>query len=551
METQTQMINGTLLHAMFEGGYRNLKRNMDTVNDLNVFPVPDGDTGTNMVKTLSGGVRAGRADEPCVDKYMQQMSQAVLLSARGNSGVIFSQFIHGIGEGVRGKDALNLADFAYAFACAKDSAYRSVITPTEGTMLTLIRCGADFLKSHLNEFISFESCLDALITNMKQVLAQTPDMLPVLKEAGVVDSGGAGLICVIEGMRAGLCGIEIEDIATFADSDQSTPLALNFGPDSVLEYGYCTEFILQLMHAKTNIARFDIQAFIKPLEEMGDSIVAFCNDSIVKVHIHTFSPETVLGYARGFGEFITMKIENMSVQHSEHTDDADAPVKKEHQKFAIIAAATGSGIIEYFKSIGATIVINGGQTQNPSVDDFLNAFDSVDADHIIVLPNNSNVVMTAKQAAELYTATDVRVVPTKSVVEGYSALSMMNLWVDTVEELLDDMTSCLGDITTGLITTATRDSNIGGADVKAGQYIALDGETILSSGDDKVAVALELVRRVNAVSPKEVFTIFVGEDASAEEADALNAALSKEFPLAEIGMIDGNQPVYSFILSLE
>ena len=551
METQTHWINGTLLHAMFEGGYRNLKRNMDTINDLNVFPVPDGDTGTNMVKTLSGGVRGGNADEPCVDTYMQQMSQAVLLSARGNSGVIFSQFIHGLGVGARGKEAFSLADFAYAFSCAKNSAYRSVITPTEGTMLTLIRCGADFLKTHLNEFDTFETCLDALIDNMKQVLTQTPDMLPVLKEAGVVDSGGAGLICVMEGMRAGLCGVEIEDIAMFADSEAESTLAFSFGPDSVLEYGYCTEFILQLMHAKTDVAAFDIQAFIKPLEEMGDSIVAFCNDTIVKVHIHTFSPETVLGYARTFGEFVTMKIENMSVQHSEQAGKADSPAPKEHLKFAIIAAATGSGMIEYFKSIGATVVINGGQTQNPSVDDFLRAFDSVDAEHIIVLPNNSNVVMTAKQAAQMYTATDVRVIPTKSVVEGYSALSMMNLWVDTVDELLDDMTSCLDNITTGLVTTATRDSHIGGANVKAGDYIALDGETILASGDDKVTVALELVRRVNAVSPKEVFTVFVGEDASAEEAAALSAALSAEFPLAEVGMIDGKQPVYTFILSLE
>ncbi len=549
METQTLLINGIQLHAMFTGGYRCLKRNMDTINDLNVFPVPDGDTGTNMVKTLSGGVRGGNPDEAHVGTYMKQMAQAVLLSARGNSGVIFSQFIHGLGVGTEGKDTLTLADFAYAFACAKDSAYRSVLTPTEGTMLTLIRTGADYLKAHHNEFASFEDCMAMLIDYLKKVLAQTPDMLPVLKEAGVVDSGGAGLICVLEGMQAALCGVDIEDIDTFADTaDGDLPLTIDFGPNSVLEYGYCTEFILQLTHAKTDIARFDIQNFIKPLESMGDSIVAFCNDSIVKVHIHTFEPETVLGYARSFGEFVTMKIENMSVQHSEQ---AEKPVQKEHLKYAVIAAATGSGIIEYFKSIGATVVINGGQTQNPSVDDFLNAFQSVDADHIIVLPNNSNIVMTAKQAAEMYGSADVRVIPTKSVVEGYSALSMMNLWVDTVDELIDDMSSCLGGITTGFVTTATRDSHIGGVDVKAGQYIALDGETILAAGDEKVAVATELVRRVNETDPKEVFTVFVGEDVSEDEAAALRDALDRAFPLAEIGLIDGKQPVYSFILSLE
>ncbi len=548
MQTQTQSVDGILLHDMFANGYRNLKRNMDTINDLNVFPVPDGDTGTNMVKNIGGGVRSMAGDEQHVGNYMKHLSQAVLLSARGNSGVIFSQFIHGIGRGVSGKDTLSLADFAYAFECAKEDAYRSVITPTEGTMLTLIRCGAEFLKAHAVEFENYETCMDALIDHMKQVLARTPEMLPVLKEAGVVDSGGAGLICVMEGMRAGLSGEEIEDTANFEVADPSDLMLGNFGPDSVLEYGYCTEFILQLMNAKTDLAAFDIGAFIKPLEEMGDSIVAFENDGIVKVHIHTFAPETVLGYARTFGEFVTMKIENMSVQHSEQSE---APAEKEHYKYAIVAAATGSGIIEYFKSIGANVIIDGGQTQNPSVDDFLNAFNSLDAEHIIVLPNNSNIVMTAQQAAKMYNGSDVRVIPTKSLVEGYSALSMMNLWVDTVDELIDDMTSCLEYVTTGYVTTATRDSNIGGVDIKKGHYIALDNDTILACDTDKVGITMELVRRVNAAAPKEVITVFVGADVTAEEAAALQAQLTAELPMAEIGFIEGNQDVYNFILSLE
>ncbi len=546
---QTQTLNGVMLHAMFTGGYRNLKRNMDTVNDLNVFPVPDGDTGTNMVRTLGGGVRAITTADDSVDAYMKRLSQSVLLSARGNSGVIFSQFIHGIGVGVKGKDALSLADFAHAFACAKEDAYRSVLTPTEGTMLTLIRCGAEFLNEHHAEYATFEECFPALIEFSKQVLAKTPDMLPVLKEAGVVDSGGAGLICVLEGMYAGLCGVEIEDDASFDFVEPAAEFTLGtFGPDSVLEYGYCTEFLLQLMNAKTDIAAFDIGAFIKPLEKMGDSIVAFENDGIVKVHIHTFTPETVLGYARTFGEFVTMKIENMSVQHSEQSE---APAQKEHYKYAIVAAAMGSGIVEYFKSIGANVIIDGGQTQNPSVDDFLNAFNSLDADHIIVLPNNSNVVMTAQQAAKMYGSADVHVIPTKSVVEGYSALSMMNLWVDTVEELLDDMTCCLDGVTTGYVTTATRDTAMGGVDVKKGHYIALDDETILACDTDKVAITMELVRKINAATPKEVITVFVGADVTPEEAADLQSRLAAELPMAEIGFIEGNQEIYSFILSLE
>lgn len=542
---EQQFINGVTLHALFESGYRNLKKNINTINDLNVFPVPDGDTGTNMVKTFGGGLRAMPGDTEHVGEYMQALSRAVLLSARGNSGVIFSQFIRGLARAFAELPVITFSDFATAFACAKEDAYQSILTPTEGTILTLIREGADFLTAGEKQ-LDMQAGFAVLLQQMKASLAHTPDLLPVLKEAGVVDSGGAGLVCFWEGMYRYLCGESIEDTPDLADT-LSAPITGSFGPDSVLEYGYCTEFILQLMHAKTDLSAFDLKQFVGPLEDMGDSLVAVEGEGIVKIHIHTFTPERVLEYGRKFGEFVTVKIENMSVQHSETV----AEEKREHLKYAIVAVASGAGIVDYFYEIGANVVIDGGQTNNPSVDAFLEAFRSLDAEHIVVLPNNANIVLTAGQAAELYPDTDVRIIPTKSIVEGYSALSMMNLWCDTVEELITDMSSGLANVTTGYVTTAIRDSQLNGIAVKQGEFIGLADKQILAGGADRTETAATLIRRINAQSEKEVIILFSGATVPAEEAEALRARLERDYPLADIGLIDGQQDIYDYIISLE
>ncbi len=435
-----KQLDGVALHALFTDGYRNLKKNMTAVNDLNVFPVPDGDTGTNMVLTFGGGLQATPADIPHIGDYMKRLAQAVLLSARGNSGVIFSQFIHGLARGFADKATVTFGDFAHAFDCAVEDAYGAIITPTEGTILTLIREAAEFLDENADTYPDIESGTAAIVEQMKRSLANTPNLLPVLKAAGVVDSGGAGLLCFVEGIYAHLCGQVIEDTPGVVDDlPTALPPAGDFGPDSVLEYGYCTEFILQLMTAKTDLAAFDLAPLTAALEEIGDSIVAVQNDGIVKIHVHTFTPEKALAIGREYGEFLTVKIENMSVQHSEVA--AQPPAEK--QPYAIVAVASGEGIKDYFTSIGATVVIDGGQTSNPSVNAFLDAFRSVNAEHILVLPNNSNILFTAEQAAKLYDKAPVHVLPTRSIVEGYSALSLMNPWCDSVEELLDDMTGGL------------------------------------------------------------------------------------------------------------
>ena len=540
-------LDGSSLHALFTSGYRNLKKNMETINGLNVFPVPDGDTGANMVMTFGGGLNAVNGEMPHVGQYMQTLSKAVLLSARGNSGVIFSQFIHGLARGFAQKETVTFADMANAFACAKEDAYHSIITPTEGTILTVIREAADFLAENAGEYASFREGFDALQVQMTATLKRTPELLPVLKEAGVVDSGGAGLVCFVDGICAHLRGESVEDIPDANNWAAPVPSAVDFGPDSRLEYGYCTEFILQLMNYKTDLAKFDLQRFTKPLEDMGDSIVAVHNDGIVKIHIHTFTPDTVMGYARRFGEFVSVKIENMSIQHSQ----TQAEAKKEKVKYAIIAVASGDGIKEYFESIGASYIIDGGQTNNPSVSAFLEAFETFDAEHIVVLPNNSNIILTANQAADAYPQCDVRVIPTKSVVEGYSALSMMNPWCDTVEELVEDMSMSLGSVTTGYVTTSVRDTHMDGLDIQKGAYIGLDGKHILATADDRLAVTKALVSAITAATPKDVIIFFYGQNVTPDEVEQLSEFMQTNYPMVDTGFVDGKQAVYDYIISLE
>ena len=540
-------LDGIGLHALFTGGYRNLKKNMNAINDLNVFPVPDGDTGTNMVMTFGGGLKGANAAETHVGQYLKSLSRAALLSARGNSGVIFSQFVHGLYRGFREKETVTFSDFAQAFACAREDAYKSIVTPTEGTILTLIREAADFMAENAGKYTDLSAGFDALVNQMTLTLKKTPDLLPVLKEAGVVDSGGAGLVCFVEGICAHLKGVSVEDTPDVVELVAHAAGGSDFGPDSRLEYGYCTEFILQLMHYKTDLATFDLQKFVAPLEAMGDSIVAVHNDGIVKIHIHTFTPDKVLGYGREYGEFVSVKIENMSVQHSQTQTEE----KREKVKYAIVAVASGEGIKDYFYSIGATCIIDGGQTNNPSVNAFLEAFRRFDAEHIVVLPNNSNIILTANQAAESYTECDVWVIPTKSIVEGYSALSMMNLWCDTVEELVEDMTMNLDSVTTGYVTAAIRDSHMDGMEVRKGEYIGLDGKHLLVTEKDRLAAAKALIGKIMDTSSKDVIILFHGRDVPETEVEELQSYLTETYPLVDVGFVEGKQEIYDYIISLE
>lgn len=539
----TSVIDVSLWYAMLVGGYRNLKRNMSVVDQLNVFPVPDGDTGKNMTMTIEGGVAASKGNFSSVSEMMAKFSRNSLLSARGNSGVILSQFIKGLAVGSENVVSYTVDDFKAAFDLGREYAYNAVATPTEGTILTLIREGSDFLKQ--NSFSDFDECFTALIAELHKTLRHTPELLPVLKEAGVVDSGGAGLVCIFEGMLSALRGEEIDD--TFVPDSADFAVCSDFNENSTLEYGYCTEFILQLLKSKTDIEAFSLSAFTERLGELGDSVVTVQDGSIIKVHVHSFEPEKVIGYAREFGELVTIKIENMSVQHSEIA----ASKNKEKQKFAIVATATGEGLKSFFTGIGVDEVIDGGRTNNPSAEDFIDAFKKVNAEHIIVLPNDSNVVLTANQAAELYKDADVRVIKTKSLAEGFSALSMMDLSVDTVEQLISDMTGCLDGVSTGYVTTATRDAHISGIDIKKDEWIGLEGDNVYSATLDPVTSAMLLFERLPDIEEKQVVTAFYGKGVLEAEIAELEEKFSEKFPLIEIGFIEGDQDVYRYIFAIE
>lgn len=555
------VMDGIQLYNLFANGYLNLKRNMATVDELNVFPVPDGDTGKNMTATIEGGVTGSNSAEASVQVLMKEFSHSALLSARGNSGVILSQFIRGIAKGTKGKDTLTVIDFIDAIKSGVNHAYNSVVKPVEGTMLTVMREGADNAHRKHTSIQDFDTCLDTILAGMRKSLKNTPELLPVLKEAGVVDSGGAGLVFIFEGMLMALRNEVIPD--TPLQTTDSNITQLSYDPEKLLTYGYCTEFILQLQNSKTDISAFNVSDMITFLETIGESIVAVQDDTIVKVHVHTFEPETVIGYARKFGELVTIKIENMTVQHSEQnsegfaqntdsvsdTDNEQPP--QERTKYAVVATASGSGIIDYFKNAGVSAIVDGGQTNNPSAEDFVNAFSKLNAEYIIVLPNDSNIVMTAMQAAKIYKDADVKVIKTKSIAEGYSAISMMDLSLETIEDVISEMTYYLPNVTTGYVTTATRDACIDGVEITKDHYIGLTTDTIISDSPDKITAALMLLDKLPDIEDKQVVTAFCGCDITDEEKDTFSMEVQRKYPLIEIGMIDGNQDIYSFIFAIE
>lgn len=525
----TERIDGLRLHELLRGGYARLHANAQTVDRLNVFPVPDGDTGTNMSLTLRGAVTVETQSAAC--ELLRAASRGALLSARGNSGVILSQFLRGLSEGVQEKKTLSTADFALALQSATDCAYRAVIHPTEGTMLTVMRETSEALCTAPTDFEGFFALL---LAQMRASLARTPELLPVLKEAGVIDSGGAGLVYIFEGMDAALRG-EAADLAE-ALPDAPAPAAAS-GEE---EFGYCTEFILQLSLREN----FTLSTLIEHLETLGNSIVAVQDGELVKVHVHTFKPEDALAYAHRFGEFVNIKIENMSVQHNEI-------LQRTRKKYALVAVASGSGMHACFREMGVDAIVEGGQTQNPSAQDFLRAFASLNAEHIVVLPNNSNILLTARQAAQMYQGAQMHVIPTRTPAEGYSALTMMEPGSETIDAFIQSLTQCLSGVTTGYVTTATRDCVLGGVQARRGQYIALAAEQMLAASDDRLSAAMALFAQLPNMPDNQVLTVFFGEGVPQEEAEALQDALSRRWPLLEIGLVDGTQPVYDYIFCIE
>ena len=532
-------LNAQQYLLLVKGGACSLARRREEINQLNVFPIPDGDTGDNMYMTIEAGTNAQGAT---LAEMADSVSQGMLLGARGNSGVILSRIFAGMAKGFRGLEEADTEAFAAAMQSGVKEAYGAVSQPVEGTILTVLREGVEAAigSSSLEEF------MDLWIAGMDLSLAHTPELLDVLKKAGVVDSGGAGLLCIAEGMRAALHG-ELPDVSgqegVAAVGAQRPAVDFNaFTEDSVLEFGYCTEFLLRLQRSKVDLDHFDESIIQSWLQGQGDSLVFFRDGSIVKVHIHTLDPGAVLSHCRRWGEFLTVKVENMTLQH--HENHMDERFKRSRKALGIVAVAAGKGLADSFLEMGAGSVIEGGQTMNPPVERFMEAFRKVDAETILVFPNNSNIILTAQQAAALYKEAQIQVIPTKTLGEGYFALANLDAELP-LEDIVSTLTEAASSVVTASVSQAIRET----ADARLGDYIGFSGKEILCAGPGREEVAERLAEHVGAAQA-DILMLLQGEAVASDEAEALREKLEKTYPRTEVILLKGDQPVYDYILVL-
>lgn len=553
MINNENVMNAELFTQMVKNGAYDLDANRATVNDLNVFPIPDGDTGDNMYMTFSAGLEELRKSEfSSVSDAASVLSRGMLFGARGNSGVILSRIFAGISKGLRDRVEVDPAGLDEAMKSGVKEAYSSVADPVEGTILTVFREGVEYASSKLGEGSTLGSYFEDLTNEMRRSLDRTPLLLDVLREAGVVDSGGAGLLYITEGMRNALNGgyVEREESASPA---MKTVDVSRFTENDVLSFGYCTEFLLRLTNSKVDVSSFDENVIRDWLISNGESVVCFRDGSIVKVHVHVPDPGKVLTEMRKYGEFLTIKIENMNLQHNEVIGSKEKTVElntKKHKKYGIVAVASGEGIKETFLSLGVDEVVDGGQSMNPSAESLLRAYEKVNADTVLVFPNNSNVILTARQAAELYTKSDVRVICTKSVGECYSAVSMLDTSSNDTDEIVEQIKEVIGSIRTGAVSEATRDSQKDGINVKAGDFIGFSGDTILDCADTRADALYALCDSLGAET-YDIMLLICGKNAPENEVDEIKRGLEKKYPKCELYIIDGGQPIFDYLVTLE
>ena len=495
------VVDAEMFRAMLRSGALDLQRHSEEVNRLNVFPVPDGDTGVNMLATLRGGVDAVNASSSnSLGEVCKAMSHGMLLSARGNSGVILSQFFAGLSDGLSAYDQCNVTQFAQAFEKGVKRAYEVVVKPVEGTILTVLRVGCEEAMKIIDSTTSFEDYFATLIGFMRETLRQTPDLLPVLKEAGVIDSGGAGLIYIIEGMGQALGGRIIEEVSFGFEHthghEVEMPLS-GFDENSTLDFGYCTEFILQLTRDKDGVAKFKLQDAIEYLETIGDSLVAFQDGTLVKVHVHTKTPDRAISYALQFGEFVRFKMENMTLQHNqtlvEKSKDVSLIAKPEAKKkpLAAVAVVPTKEAGDIFKNYNVDETICVGPFMNPGADDFLKAFERCHAESIIVLPNNKNEILVAEMAASMCKSAKVHVIHTANIAEGLSCASVFDFADLDLDDNLARSQGALRQSLTFALFPAMRTTSLYGVPVKEGQFVYVENEKEVHTGNrpDEVLVS--------------------------------------------------------------
>mgnify|MGYP000754898592 CR=1 FL=1 len=538
-------ISVALLKKMVINGAINLKNNHKEIDQLNVFPVPDGDTGTNMSMTVMSGVREMNACESSsIIEVAKVLSRGALMGARGNSGVILSQFFRGLYVGLKDiqHNALNIEEFMTCLESGCKIAYKAVMEPVEGTILTVVREAAENTKERLKSFKTIDELMSCYITEARKSLSNTPNLLPVLKEAGVVDSGGAGFCKIIEGMIMALEGNMLEAI----DENKAEKKSAASSVDSDIKFGYCTEFIIDLKKPNT----FDEKDLKAALSLLGDSLVVVRDENIVKVHVHTNRPGRALEIAQKHGEFVTLKIENMRLQHSELQEGAKkAEQQKPRKPFALVSVCFGDGIVSTFKDLGVDYVIEGGQTMNPSTEAFVEAIRSVNADNVIVIPNNSNVIMAANQAASMVSDCNVQVIKAKTIAQGYASLMYFDPEAD-MDTNLAAMTEAIENVTSGEITYSIRDTEIGGVKITANDYMGIaDGEIVVSTKERMDALKKLLEGCIHEDS--QIVTFFYGNDVNKDEVSVLEDICTSVNSDVDVEIIEGKQDIYSYIIAVE
>ena len=553
----TKVIDAQLLQKAFIAGAYNLERNKDYINELNVFPVPDGDTGSNMSLTIMAAAREVSAlENPSMDELSKKISSGSLRGARGNSGVILSQLLRGFCKEIKGKKQITVSVLADGFVRAVETAYKAVMKPKEGTILTVAKGVAEKAVELSEMDMDFETLGQELLDHGNEVLKQTPELLPVLKEAGVVDSGGQGLMEFLTGAYNGLTGKEeIKEPVTSGGAAKAQTMSSEEIDTSHIKYGYCTEFIIML--EKEYNAEIEAK-FKEFLTSIGDSLVVVSDDEIVKVHVHTNHPGLAFEKGLEYGSLTSMKVDNMREEHKEkviHEQDrkkaAEQEAAKEEPKkpFGFVAVSVGEGLNDIFKDLGVDHIIEGGQTMNPSTEDVLDAISKVNAETVFVFPNNKNIILAANQAAEIEEEKQVIVIPTKTIPQGISALISFDETA-TAEANQAGMEDAITAVKSGQVTYAVRDTSIDGKEIKTGDYMGIDDAGIQAVGQDITEVVKDLIGAM-ADEDSELLSIYYGSDVEEEKANALVEAVQAAYPDFEVEAHAGGQPIYYYILSLE
>jgi len=554
---KTTSIDGNLLKIILESAALMLEENKEEVNSLNVFPVPDGDTGTNMLLTIKSALKQGlQVDENNASKVALAASQGSLMGARGNSGVILSQLFRGLASGIGDNEKIDSKIMAEALKKAADTAYKAVMKPTEGTILTVAReCGERAMEIYnLHEDLS--DLMEEVIKHGNDVLKKTPDMLPVLKQAGVVDAGGKGLIYIFSGALQALRGETVLSVPRIDKIPpvKEAPKRREYIETDDIKFGYCTEFMINTVNGDTESFRDELAIF-------GDSLLVVGGEGLIKVHVHTNNPGQVLEKALLIGELSDIKIDNMRYQHEEvllkdelnsirDNPEVDQTIEKtiEKQKYSVVAISVGEGIDRLFKDLNVDVLVSGGQTMNPSTEDIISAIDKTNGDHVIILPNNSNIILAAQQAKTL-SDRSIIVIPTKTIPQGIAALLTMDPEKDP-EYNVDIMSEAIKNVITGQVTFAVRDTEFNGTEISKGDIIGLSDKDILSAGTDINEVSKKLIDKLMD-KEMSIITLMYGEDISEETANELADLLTESYPDMDIEVIHGGQPLYYYIFAIE